>query len=280
MKRTPGRGRPGKGKPRFNPRKSGQKTYAHERETEPMRLNRYLAHAGIASRRKADELIKDGLVKVNGKVVTEMGHKVKPNDKVEFQGKEISPEKLVYILVNKSKNYITTTADERDRKTVMELIKPLYRRMPELQNYRLYPVGRLDRNTTGLLLITNDGDLAQELAHPSRQVTKIYFATLDKPFTKKHLLQMVDGVELEEGIAKADEVAWPYPDKRREVGIDLHIGWNRVVRRMFAALGYEVLKLDRVTYAGLTKKDLPRGKARFLRKDEIIQLKHLGKGKK
>jgi 23S rRNA pseudouridine2605 synthase len=277
MKRKPGRGGSGKGKPRFNPRKTSNRTFAHEREDEHMRLNRYLAHSGIASRRKADEFIAQGLVKVNGKVVTEMGHKVKPNDKVEFQGKEIRPEKLVYILVNKPKNYITTTADERDRKTVMELLKPLYRRMPELRNYRLYPVGRLDRNTTGLLLITNDGDLAQDLAHPSREVTKIYFATLDKPFTKKHLIQMVDGVELEEGNAKADEVAWPDPEKRREVGVDLHIGWNRVVRRMFQALGYEVLKLDRVTYAGLTKKDLPRGRARFLRKEEIIQLKHLRK---
>lgn len=241
-----------------------------------MRLNRYLAHAGVASRRKADEIIAGGDVKVNGKVVLEMGYKVMPDDKVTYQGKPIVPEKLVYILLNKPKNYITTTSDERGRKTVMELVKPLYRRMPELEHFRLYPVGRLDRNTTGVLLITNDGDLAQNLMHPSKNIGKVYFAKLDKNISQRHMQQLTEGVQLEEGTAKADAVAWPDPDNRKEVGLDMHMGWNRVVRRMFDALGYEVIRLDRTSFAGLTKKDLRRGKVRFLRDEEVIKLKHLG----
>ncbi len=235
---------------------------------EDMRLNKYLAHAGIASRRKADELIAEGLVTVNGKVVKEMGHRVAKDDVIKFKGKTISAEKFVYILLNKPKNYITTTNDERDRKTVMELIAGACKE-------RVYPVGRLDRNTTGLLLLTNDGDLMQKLTHPSKGVKKVYQTTLNKPLTKDDMEKIAAGVELEDGLAKVDAIAYADAHDKRVIGIEIHIGKNRVVRRIFEHLGYDVVKLDRVLFAELTKKDLPRGKWRFLREKEVTVLKHL-----
>lgn len=233
-----------------------------------MRLNKYLAHAGIASRRKCDEHIGDGLVKVNGKVVLEMGYKVQPKDKVEFNGKRIDLSKnFVYLLLNKPKNYITTTKDERDRKTVMQLIK-------SATEERVYPVGRLDRQTTGLLLLTNDGELAQKMTHPKHGVKKIYHVTLDKDVTAAHMEEIAKGLNLEDGLAMVDQVAYPDIKKRNEVGIEIHIGKNRIVRRIFEHLGYSVEKLDRVYYAGLVKKDLPRGRWRMLSDREIVMLKH------
>jgi 23S rRNA pseudouridine2605 synthase len=233
-----------------------------------MRLNKYLAHAGIASRRKADELIADGLVTVNGIVVKEMGHRVTKDDIIKFKGKTIIAEKFVYILLNKPKDYITTTNDERDRKTVMELIAGACKE-------RVYPVGRLDRNTTGLLLLTNDGDLMQKLTHPSKGVKKVYQATLNKALTKVDIEKIIAGVELEDGLAKVDAIAYADAHDKREIGIEIHIGKNRVVRRIFEYLGYDVVKLDRVLFAELTKKDLQRGRWRFLKDKEVTVLKHL-----
>lgn len=233
---------------------------------DKIRLNKYIATSGVSSRREADELIKMGLISVNGKVVTELGFKVNPGDVVRYESRVLRAEKPVYILLNKPKGYITTTDDPQERKTVMQLIGPKVRE-------RIYPVGRLDRNTTGLLLLTNDGDLADRLMHPSFDVKKIYKVELDKPLTRADYQKIVEGVQLEEGRAVVDDLAI-VSDDNRTVGIELHIGWNRVVRRIFEALGYEVLKLDRTTYAGLTKKDLKRGQWRFLTREEIIRLKH------
>lgn len=231
-------------------------------------LNKYIAHCGICSRRKAVEFIKDGLVKVNGSVVTEPGTKVQPSDQVQLNGKPLKvQQELAYLLVNKPKGYITTTKDPRARKTVMELIEDA---CPE----RVYPVGRLDRNTSGLLLLTNDGDLAQKLSHPSNNIRKVYQAGLDKPLTKADFDKIVQGIELEDGPIHADVLAYSDAEDRRQVGIEIHSGRNHIVRRIFAALGYEVLTLDRVLYAGLTKKNLPRGKWRFLSEREVIFLKH------
>ncbi len=233
------------------------------------RLNKYLANAGVSSRRKADELIAAGKITVNGKVITEMGFRVLKNDKVEFDGKEIKPQKRYYILLNKPKDFITTTKDEKDRKTVMDLVKKA------CEGERIYPVGRLDRNTTGLLLITNDGELAHKLTHPSKKVKKIYQAKLNKPLTKAHFTEIHRGIELEDGFIKVDRLAWPDQKEKDVVGIELHSGKNRIVRRIFESLGYKVLKLDRVVFGSLTKKDLPRGKWRHLDDKEIIRLKHL-----
>lgn len=249
----------GKGKGRFKP--------PYQRQEEEMRLNKFLAHAGIASRRKADELIKQGLVQVNGEVVREMGHKVKRKDEVRFKGKVITTEQKVYILMNKPKDYITTTKDERGRKTVMRIIR-------NATNERVYPVGRLDRNTTGLLLLTNDGDLAQKLAHPSREIKKTYEVQLDKPVEEADMKKIAEGLTLDDGPAPIDDLAYTKADDKSTVGITLHIGRNRIVRRIFEHLGYDVKKLDRVYYAGLTKKDLTRGKWRYLSEREIIMLKH------
>lgn len=232
-----------------------------------MRLNKYLAHAGIASRRKADELIKEGLVKVNGEVVTEMGHRVLPEDEVTFRGKPVQPEKKVYILLNKPKNVISTTDDEKERKTVLDVVKPAI-------DARIYPVGRLDRDTTGLLLLTNDGELARKLSHPSSEIEKVYLAKLDRPLKGADMEAIKKGVQLEEGKALVDDVAYPFPEDKTQVGLELHIGWNRVVRRIFEKLGYDVKSLDRVLFAGLSKKNLSRGKWRYLTKPEVITLKH------
>lgn len=234
--------------------------------TEPMPLNKYIAHSGESSRRDAAVLVKQGKVRVNGELVLDPGYKVKPGDVVTLAGKKLKPRKnLVYILLNKPKGYITTTEDPRGRKTVMSLVNLE-------DDTRLFPVGRLDRNTTGLLLLTNDGDLAQKLSHPSYQVKKVYQVTLDKPLTKADFDKVLAGVELEDGVAPVDALA--YLDQKNEVGIEIHSGRNRIVRRIFESLGYEVVKLDRVMYAGLTKKNVPRGKWRFLTDHEIVLLRH------
>jgi 23S rRNA pseudouridine2605 synthase len=233
-----------------------------------MRLNKFVAHCGIASRRDAVILIKNSMVQVNGKTVTEIGFKVQPRDIVTYRGKRIRPQRFEYVLLNKPKDFITTTSDERGRDTVIGLVQ-------HITHERVYPVGRLDRNTTGLLLLTNDGDLAQKLTHPSYKVEKVYAVTLDKPLTKQHFDDILNGkVLLEEGEVPVDDLAWTNPEDKREIGIALHIGWNRVVRRLFENFGYQVKKLDRVVYAGLTKKDLPRGKCRVLTDKEVIMLKH------
>jgi 23S rRNA pseudouridine2605 synthase len=231
----------------------------------PVRLNRYIANSGVCSRREADNLIRMGVITVNGNVITELGYKVNPGDQVRYEGKLLTAEKPVYILMNKPKGYLTTTRDPRERDTVMSLIGNAVRQ-------RIYPVGRLDRNTTGLLLLTNDGELAEKLSHPSHNVKKIYKVELDRPISVADFDQLVKGVQLEEGRAKADDAAI-VSDDRKTIGLELHIGWNRVVRRIFEALGYEVRKLDRTMYAGLDKRDLPRGKWRYLTPQEVIRLK-------
>jgi 23S rRNA pseudouridine2605 synthase len=235
-------------------------------DSDLIRLNKFLANAGVGSRREADEYIKMGLVTVNGVTITEMGHKVKPTDDVRYEGKKMKAEKLVYILLNKPKGFITTTDDPQERNTVMSLVASACKE-------RIYPVGRLDRNTTGLLLLTNDGDLADKLTHPSYNAKKIYKVELDKPISKNDFQKIQEGVHLEEGRAVVDDLAIVSDDKKT-VGIELHIGWNRIVRRIFEALDYQVVKLDRVVYAGLDKKDLGRGQWRFLKPEEVVMLKH------
>jgi 23S rRNA pseudouridine2605 synthase len=230
-----------------------------------IRLNKYIADAGICSRREADQLIEQGEITVNGEVVTTMGYKVSRGDEVKYQGRRLVAEKLVYVLLNKPKDFITTTDDPEKRRTVMELIK-------NACDERIYPVGRLDRNTTGLLLFTNDGELAKVLSHPSGNVKKIYKVELDKPLTKEDFSKIEEGVELEDGVAKVDEIA-ALADDKSVIGVELHIGKNRIVRRIFESLGYEVVRLDRVVYAGLDKQRLPRGKWRFLTDREISRLK-------
>ncbi len=234
-----------------------------------IRLNRYISNAGICSRRKADELIAAGVVSVNGTIVSELGFKVDPaKDVIRYNGETLKREKMVYVLLNKPKDYITTTDDPQERRTVMQLVEKASRE-------RIYPVGRLDRNTTGLLLMTNDGDLAEKLSHPKNNVTKIYHAELNKSLSQGDLNKIAFGLELEDGFIKPDEVTYVQGASKREIGIQIHSGKNRIVRRIFEHLGYEVVKLDRVIYANLTKKDLPRGRWRYLDDKEIIQLKHL-----
>lgn len=237
-----------------------------EPQAETIRLNRYIANSGVCSRREADKLIARGLVTVNGQVVTEMGQQVKRNDEVRFEGKKLNPEAKVYILINKPKDMVTTTSDPEGRRTVLDLIE-------EACEERVYPVGRLDRNTTGVLLMTNDGDLSKKLTHPSSEIRKIYHIFLNKPLEKEHLSLIKKGIELEDGIIQPDEVSYADPIDTTQVGIVIHSGRNRIVRRIFEHLGYTVEKLDRVYFAGLTKKNLPRGKWRFLSKDEIKYLK-------
>jgi len=238
--------------------------------TETIRLNKYLASCGVASRRTCTELIEQGLVQVDGQTIMEGGFRLNPKSVVTFKGKTVKPEtKKVYLLLNKPKNYVTTVQDERGRKTVMDLIRA---DIPE----RIYPIGRLDRTTTGLLLLTNDGDLAEKLAHPSYSVQKIYNVTLDKNVSKRDLEQIRTGVPLEDGLAEVDWVNYTDEKKHSEISLEIHIGKNRFVRRIFEYLGYKVERLDRVYYAGLTKKDLPRGRWRHLTHQEIIMLKHFG----
>lgn len=233
-----------------------------------IRLNKFIAHAGICSRREADMHIQLGAVKVNNKVMTELGYKVKPNDEVSFDGQRLQAEKPTYILLNKPKGFITTTRDEKGRKTVMDLVA-------NATKARIVPVGRLDRPTTGLLLFTNDGDLAKKLTHPSSQIKKLYHVVLDKNISGLHMQQIKNGFSLEDGFIQADEVSYVQGATQREVGIALHSGKNRIVRRIFEHLGYDVVSLDRVLFAGLTKRDLPRGHWRHLSKMEIQQLKML-----
>lgn len=235
-------------------------------QTGKIRLNKYIANSGVCSRREADELIKMGLISVNGKTITELGYKVNPGDEVRHESTVLHAEKPVYILLNKPKGFLTTTSDPQERKTVMHLIGNTIKE-------RVYPVGRLDRNTTGLLLLTNDGALADKLMHPSHNAKKIYKVELDRPLTKGDAQLILEGVKLEEGKAIVDDLAILSEDKRT-VGIEIHIGWNRVIRRIFESLNYEVVKLDRSVYAGLDKKNLGRGEWRFLTKEELVRLKH------
>jgi len=231
-----------------------------------MRLNRYIAHSGLCSRREADELISTGQITVNGKMVDQMGYLVKLDDVVKYGKRLLNKEKLVYVLLNKPKDFITTTEDPEERKTVMSLVATACKE-------RIYPVGRLDRQTTGLLLLTNDGELSEKLMHPSHNIRKIYQVDLDKPLTANHEKQIREGIELEDGPAPVDELE-VLSKERDIVGISIHLGRNRIVRRIFESLGYEVVKLDRVMYAGLTKKDIPRGNWRFLSEKEVINLKY------
>lgn len=235
----------------------------------PMPLNKFVSHAGICSRRDAADLVKSGAVSVNGKQVTEPGFKVVPADDVRVNGKKITSQKnLVYILLNKPKDFLTTTEDPQGRKTVMDIVK-------SATTERVYPIGRLDRNTTGVLLLTNDGDLAQKLSHPSYQIKKIYEVRLDRPLTKKDFDTIVHGVQLDDGFIAPDVLAYADPRDKSVIGIEIHSGRNRIVRRIFEKLGYDVRNLDRVMYANLTKKNVERGKWRFLQDKEVRLLKYL-----
>lgn len=233
-----------------------------------IRLNKYLSNAGIASRREADTLIQSGIVKVNGVVVDQLGYKINPTDKVTYGDAAVRSERKVYLLLNKPKDYITTVDDPQERKTVMELIAKVCKE-------RVYPVGRLDRKTTGLLLFTNDGDITTKLTHPKFGVKKVYHVSLNKGLKPEDFKAITEGIELEDGMVKADDLAF-VGEGKKEIGIEIHSGRNRIVRRLFEHLGYDILKLDRVVFAGLTKKDLPRGKHRFLTAKEISFLKMIG----
>lgn len=233
---------------------------------DSIRLNKFIASSGICSRREADELITAGVITVNGNSVIQLGTKIKPGDDVRYNGKRMKTERKVYLLLNKPKDYVTTTDDPKERKTVMTLIEGA---CPE----RLYPVGRLDRQTTGVLMFTNDGDLAKILTHPSYNKKKIYQVHLDKAMTSTDMQLLADGVELEDGFIQADGISYITGESKKEVGLEIHSGRNRIVRRMFEHLGYRVGKLDRVYFAGLTKKNIPRGKWRFLSDKEVSRLK-------
>ena len=241
--------------PKYNPNK----------QTGEVRLNRFISQSGICSRREADDFILAGVVTVNGRVVTELGTKVLPTDEVRFNDERLQGEKNVYLVLNKPKGYVTTLDDPYAEKTVMDLVK-------NACTERVYPVGRLDKNSVGLLLITNDGDITRQLTHPSYHKKKIYQVTLDKPLTRADMDALTEGITLEDGDIFADEVAYASEDKK-SVGVEIHSGRNRIVRRMFEHLGYSVQKLDRVYYAGLTKKNLKRGAWRFLTRDEVMRLK-------
>ena len=233
---------------------------------DQVRLNKYLSNAGVCSRREADVLIQTGVVSVNGTIITELGYKIAPEDVVQYDGETINAETKRYVLLNKPKGFITTMDDPRGRKTVMSLVKKACRE-------RIYPVGRLDRETTGLLLFTNDGDMAKKLTHPRYQAKKIYHVELNKPVTKEDMERLLRGVDLEDGKTRVDEVSYIENGNSTEVGVEIHSGKNRIVRRLFEAMGYVVVKLDRVQFAGLTKKDLPRGYYRHLTEQEVSFLK-------
>ena len=253
--------------------KSKLKIQKAKPQSDEMPLNKYISHSGVCSRRDAVSLIKGGKVKVNGELILEPGHKVAVSDTVVVAGKKLTPVKdFIYILLNKPKDYLTTTEDPQQRKTVLDLLKGA-------PANRIYPVGRLDRNTSGVLLLTNDGDLSQMLTHPSNQVKKVYAVTLNKPLTKAHFDTILKGVQLEDGMANVDVLAFPDPQELTQVGVEIHSGRNRIVRRIFEHLGYDVKALDRVIFAGLTKKNVNRGKWRFLTEKEVRDLKFFGKGK-
>ena len=252
---------------RFTPRP--KPVVYDEPEVDPnmtVRLNKFIANAGICSRREADALITDGKIKVNGEVVTELGVKITPKDIVEYNEKVVATERKNYVLLNKPKNVVTTSDDPNGRKTVMDLVKGA-------SEERIYPVGRLDRNTTGVLLLTNDGELASKLTHPKFVKKKIYQVWTDKPISEEDMQHIADGVELDDGPIHADAVSYVSPTDRKQAGIEIHSGRNRVVRRIFESLGYHVVKLDRVYFAGLTKKNLPRGRWRYLTQEEVNFLK-------
>ncbi len=237
-------------------------------ESDGIRLNKYISNSGICSRREADVYIASGSASVNGKTITEMGYKVKLTDEVRFDGSLISPEKKRYVLLNKPKNFITTMDDDRGRKTVMELVG-------NASKERIYPVGRLDRNTTGLLLFTNDGEIAKKLTHPKYNIEKIYHASLDKKLSNSDLNKIAEGFILDERRVLVDEISYIINQPKSEVGVKIHSGRNRIVRRIFEHFNYSVAKLDRVIFAGLTKKDLPRGHWRHLTEMEVNNLKML-----
>lgn len=237
-------------------------------ETDEIRLNRYIAAAGICSRREADTYIQAGLVSINGETITELGTKVKPGDIVRYNDQIIKGEKNVYILLNKPKDYITTLKDPHAKRTVMSLIEGACKE-------RVYPVGRLDRNTTGVLLLTNDGDMTTKLTHPKNKISKIYHVVLDKSLTKNDMIKITEGVELEDGIVSADKISYVDFDDKKRIGVEIHSGKNRIIRRIFEHLDYKVMYLDRVSFAGLTKKNLKRGTWRFLTEKEISFLKML-----
>ena len=241
-------------------------TYTQNIKKEGVRLNKFIATAGICSRREADDLIEAGVISINGQIVTQLGSKVMPNDVVKYGDQLLLGEKLRYVLLNKPKGYITTTDDPQERKTVMMLIQ-------NACDERVYPVGRLDKNTTGLLLFTNDGEIAKKLTHPKHQIEKLYQVELDKPLAKTDMQAIMDGMELDDGIIKVDAIE--YGESKKDVGVAIHSGKNRIVRRIFESLGYDVVKLDRVVFAGLTKKDLPRGKFRLLSSEEVNILRRI-----
>ncbi|MBL4939316.1 MAG: rRNA pseudouridine synthase [Lutibacter sp.] len=258
-----------KGKPSFRKERPISKekisTPKKTDDSQGIRLNKYISNSGICSRREADVFIKSGSASVNGKLITEMGYKVMPADVVKFDGSLISPEKKRYVLLNKPKNYITTMDDDRGRKTVMELVA-------KASKERIYPVGRLDRNTTGLLLFTNDGEIAKKLTHPKHNIQKLYQATLDKKLTMRDLQKIAEGFVLDEKRVLVDEISYIMNQPKSEVGVKIHSGRNRIVRRIFEHFNYSVIKLDRVIFAGLTKKDLPRGHYRHLTELEVSTL--------
>ncbi len=245
----------------FSPKENSAKGNSYQ---ELIRLNRFIANAGVCSRRKADELIRNGEIQVNGQVITELGYKVKKADVVIYKGKRLVPEKKVYILLNKPKDTLTTAKDPEGRRTVFDLIAGA-------TSERVYPVGRLDRNTTGLLFLTNDGELADRLMHPSSEVEKVYHVVLDRNFEKSDFEKLAAGIELEDGFIAPDSLSYTN-NSFKELGVEIHSGRNRIVRRMFEHLGYKVVKLDRVLYAGLTKKGLERGAWRFLTPNEVRYL--------
>ncbi|HUQ64706.1 MAG TPA: pseudouridine synthase [Flavitalea sp.] len=239
------------------------------KDTGEMPLNKFVAHAGICSRRDAADLVKSGKISVNGTVITEPGHKVTSTDEIKIQGKKITASRsMVYILLNKPKDHITTTEDPEGRKTVMDIIK-------KATTERVFPIGRLDRNTTGVLLLTNDGELAQKLSHPSYEVRKIYEVTLDRPLVKKDFDELLNGITLDDGFIAPDSLAYADSHDKSVIGIEIHSGKNRIVRRMFEKIGYDVRNLDRVMYANLTKKNVERGKWRFLQEKEVRLLKFM-----
>lgn len=272
MKKQPAHRKGSQEKSRRTPNRKGTqrvrsaKQSVMKTEDESVRLNKYIAASGICSRREADQLIQTGLVSVNGKIITEMGVKVNPQDVVRYNNEKIKSERLVYILINKPKDFITTVKDPYAKRTVLDLTRNACRE-------RIYPVGRLDKNTTGVLLLTNDGKLTKALTHPSYNKAKIYQVTLDKSLSKDHFRQILDGIELEDGKIQADALSYTDVTDKKRIGIEIHSGRNRIVRRIFEHFGYRIRKLDRVYFAGLTKKGLTRGKWRFLTEQEITMLK-------